>query len=156
MKTLLILTVLTVLLTACGNSGGTAASSNTNSTNAATPKTNSSENDPTKSADTSPVSMSLDKMTAQSAESLKEYKGRSFVLKGQLEKWTTDEMEVSFGSNTIKCSGDFAEYREAIDLYAKRAKKVRIDFRGVLEDVNNDNFSNELKLKDCIITNLEK
>lgn len=157
----MIVCLVVVLSNACG--GTTAKSSNsTNSTNAdnannaVNSNANSAEKTEKKTVDTTPVKMTSDELGAKTADDLKQYKGRTLILYGQLEKWTTGEMEISMGSHEVNCSGDYIEYMDAIELYEKKTKRAWINFRGVLEEAKQDGFDAILTMKDCVITNIEK
>ncbi|HQU84230.1 MAG TPA: hypothetical protein PKY59_13930 [Pyrinomonadaceae bacterium] len=161
MKKLLIVTIWAVFLTACGgsaNSTNSANSANTaNATSVTNSNINSTEKTEKKSVDTTPVKMTSDELAAQDGESLQKYKGRTLILYGQLEKWTTGEMEISFAGYIVNCSGDYTEYMDAINLYEKKSKRVWVDFRGVLEDAKGGSFDDRiLTMKNCVITDIGK
>jgi hypothetical protein len=154
MRKILTLTILAIFLTGCG--GGTVSNSTTSNNSNAKPATNSNSttNSETKSADTTIVMLDYDKLSKLNADEISKFKGRTVASKGTLQEWTTGSLKVAIGGTTAFCKGDFVEYKEAIELFGKNKKEVKISFRGTLDDV--DSGFGDLKMNDCVITDMEK
>jgi hypothetical protein len=152
------LLALTFGLFACG--GGNSANS-TNTANLADAKNANISNvnsvsSVTKPSDSTPIVMDYDKISNASADSMNANKGKTLVLKGTLDKWTTSEMKINIGATKVDCKGDFLEYKEAIDLFNSNKKEVKLSFRGTLVEASDANFFLDLMMEDCIITDLQK
>jgi hypothetical protein len=158
MKTLKIFAAifLTFGLLACSDKTPANAVNSTNTNTKNTENSTPNEVSPTKTSDSSTVTLDYNKISNSSIDELNKFKGKTIILKGKLDEWTTSKIKVAIGSTTAFCEGDFYEYKDAIELFAKNKKSVTVSFRGTLIEASDLNVFTDLKMNDCVITDLEK
>lgn len=145
--------VAAISLAGCGSAANT-----TGNANAAKPNSNVSANSAanTSTADSTPMPTSIKELGDKKLDELEKLKGRTLVFKGEgLWKWDEESLTAKAGSRGIVCKGDFSSYKDAIKAFDP-FKTTLVDFKGVVDEVEDVGSAINLKLKGCSIQNLDK
>lgn len=140
---------------ACGGASNNAA--NSGKSNSAKNSNTPANSGTTTTADAAPISTSIKDLGDKSVADLEKMKGRTVVFKTEgLKSWNESSLMASYVSRTVTCKGDFSSYKDAIKAFQDKNETVYVDFKGVVDEVEDNGSSVNLKLKDCSIQHMEK
>ncbi|MBS1797240.1 MAG: hypothetical protein JSS81_25665 [Acidobacteria bacterium] len=145
------------LFAACGGAASNGAA-NTTAGNKSNSAATNGATAPAKPADPTPVDVSIKDLGGKDLAALQAYQGRTLVFKTEgLKEWTEEGLKSSYVSTIVDCKGSFGEYKDAIKLFNDpKAPLIYVDFKGVVEKVEEQGTNKVLRLKDCVITKIEK
>lgn len=146
--------VAAISMAGCGGAANTAGNANAAKSNSNTAANSAAAN--TSTADSTPMPTSIKELGDKKLDELEKLKGRTLVFKGEgLWKWDEESLTAKAGSRGVVCKGDFSSYKEAIKAFDPFDSTL-VDFKGIVDEVEDVGSAINLKLKGCSIQKLDK